>query len=223
MSNRIVGELELTAAIEALKEQSPKRKFIETINLDTILNLKENQKKDSVKGSYELPNTFGEEKRVIVLCDEAAAKEALAAGAVKAGLDDLVKELNEGFSDFDVVVATPAVMPKIAALGKVLGPKGLMPNPKNGTVTTDVKSAVESFKGGKANFKMEPKQGVIRAGVAKIDMSTDQINANILAFLKAVHTETKKYGANPFKKVIMSTTMGPSVKVSISDIIAQLN
>lgn len=197
---------------------SPKTKFVSAIEVDIVLNIKEKNKKDSIRGSIELPNTFGKDKSVVVFADEANAKIALNSGAIAAGMDELKKQILNNEITFDIVIATAEAMPKIVELGKILGPKGLMPNPKNGTVTSDVAKAVKEFKGGKLNFKMESGQGVIRSKVAQIDMPKEAVKENILAFVRAVIAETKKLGANPIKKFIMSSTMGPGVKLDISDI-----
>lgn len=214
-----------TYTIDQAADLMPKlssSRFVGAVNVDIVLNLKEKQKKESIRGSVTLPNSMGDEKKVVVICDEKDAKIALAAGADKAGLDDLVEEMVKGTVQFDIVIATPMAMPKMVKLGKVLGPKGLMPNPKNGTVTTDVEKTVQSFKAGKLNFKSTPDQGVIRMKVAKVDMTPEQIKANLVTLLKEVFSEAKKYAANPFKKVIVSPTMGAGVKLDVNDIIANV-
>lgn len=211
----------LEEAIKILPEVSTS-KFVGTVDINVQINLKDKNKKDSVKGSVTFPNQFGGDKKVVVICDEKDAAKAKKAGAVEAGLDEVVEKIEKGQVEFDVVVATPSVMPKIVKLGKVLGPKGLMPNPKNGTITDDPATAVESFKAGKHNFKMEQGQGVIRSKVAKLDMKPEQLTDNITTFLKSVLTETRKYGVNPFKQVLLKPTMGPSIKVDTNDIIAML-
>lgn len=197
-------------------------KFVGSVDIEVVLKLKDSQKKEMIRGNINMPNTFGEEKKIIVFCDENNKSEAMNAGAVKAGLDDLMEELNSGFSDYDIVVATPSVMPKIAKMGKILGPKGLMPNPKNGTVSSELDSTIKSFKSGKTSFKSTPDQGVIRLRVARLDMSSEQITENILATLKAILVESKKLNQNPFKKVIVKPTMGTSVKVSVNDIMSKI-
>jgi large subunit ribosomal protein L1 len=207
--------------IELLPQVS-KSKFVGTVDLDIVLNLKKDQFKESVRGTVDLPHPFGEEKKIVVFGNEAQAAEAKKAGAVDAGLEDLEKKVNEGKVEFDIVLATPEAMPKIVKLGKILGPKGLMPNPKNGTVVTDVAKAVESFKGSKMTFKMTPGQGVIRTKIAKVDMPKEQIKENIIALFKAINSEVKRLNVNPYKKIVVSPTMGPSIKLDISDIIANI-
>ncbi len=206
----------------ALIPEMKKTKFVSSVDLDIVLNLKEKQLKESIRGSVDLPNTFGADKKVVVLCDPSKADEALKAGAVAAGLDDVSEKLLNNEIEFDVIVATPDVMPKIVKLGKVLGPKGLIPNPKNGTISDNIKKAVESFKGGKINFKMEAGQGVIRGKVAQVDMKPEAIKENILAYLKAVLAEARKLSPQPLKKVILTTTMGGGIKLDVNDIIANV-
>lgn len=197
-------------------------KFVGTVDINVQINLKEKNKKDSVKGSAQFPNQFGGDKKVVVICDPKDAAKAKKAGAIEAGLDDVIEKIENSNIEFDVLIATPSTMPKMVKLGKVLGPRGLMPNPKNGTISDDPAAAVKSFKAGKQNFKMQPGQGVIRSKVAKLDMTPEQIEENILAFMKSVLAETRKYGANPFKQVTIKPTMGPSVKVDTNDIISKL-
>lgn len=208
----------LEKAISIAKETA-KTKFESTVDIDIVLNLKEKNKKESIRGSVDFPNSFGEEKKIIVLADEADAKLAKKAGAVEAGFEDLMEKIEKGTVEFDILIATPSMMPKIIKLGKVLGPRGLMPNPKNGTVTTDVESAVASFKSGKMNFRMEPGQGVVRSKVGKVNQEVAQIEENAVELLKKIFAESRKFAINPFKKVTIKSTMGPSVKVDVNDII----
>jgi large subunit ribosomal protein L1 len=211
----------LDSAVEILPKLSTS-KFVGGVDLDIVLNLKEKQKKESVRGSVDLPHKFGEDKKVVVLCEEKDVKTALAAGATMAGLDDVKEALLNGTVQPDIVISTPDVMTKIVQLAKVLGPKGLMPNPKNGTISADVEKTVKSFVGGKMNFKMTQDQGVIRSKVGKLDMSSEQLKENIVAFLRSVFAEAKKLNSNPFKKIIVKPTMGGSIRLDISDIIAQV-
>ena len=211
----------LEEAIKLLPELS-KSKFVGSVDLDVQLNLKEKQKKDVIRGSFVLPHAFGEDKKVIVFCEENLVKEALDAGATKAGMDELSKELEAGFSDFDVVIATPSAMPKLVRLGKILGPKGLMPNPKNGTISTEVGKTVASFKSGRSNYKTIQDHGVIKLKIAKLDMTPEQIKENIVEFFKTVFVDVKKYASTPFKQVIIKPTMGSGVKVDVNDIMKSL-
>lgn len=214
-------EYTLEEAVTLLPSIS-KSKFVGSVDLDVVLKLKEAQRKEVIRGNIDMPNTFGESKKVIVFCEEGEANNAVKAGADRAGLEELMKDVMDGKVEFDVVISTPSVMPKIARLGKVLGPKGLMPNPKNGTVTTDFDKAVKSFKSGRTSFKSAQDQGVIRLKVGKLDMGSESIQANVLASLKAILGEARKFSANPFKKVSIKPTMGSSLKLDVNDIMKQL-
>ncbi len=211
----------LDTALDLLPKVN-KGKFVGSVDLDVVLRLKENQKKESVKGSVVFPNQFGGDKKIIVLCEEKDVAKALKAGATMAGLDDVKKKLMDGFGDFDVLIATPAVMPKIVELGKVLGPKGLMPNPKNETITTDIEKTIGSFMSGKMSYKMESGQGVIRVRVGKTDMAKEQLEQNIVTMLKTIMNDTRKFNANPFKKVVLTSSMGAGIKVDTNDIIQKI-
>lgn len=206
----------LQEAVELLPQISTS-KFVGSVDADIVLNLTTKQLKETVRGSLTFPHQFGEAKKVIVFADEKDAKTAKAAGAVEAGLQELVKKVEEGKLDFDVVIATPDVMSQIAKLGKVLGPKGLMPTPNNGTVTKDVETAVRSYVSGKQNFKMS-EQGVVRGRVAKLDMAPEQIVENIKALLAAITTETRKLSVQPFKRITLSPTMGAGIKVDTNSL-----
>ncbi len=212
----------LNEAVEIIKNISTS-KFAGSIDTDIVLRLKEKNKKDSLKGSAILPNKVGADKKVIVLCDEADVEKAKKAGAIEAGLESLVTKIEGGWMDFDIVIATPAAMPKIARLGKALGPKGLMPSPKNETITNDFEKVIKSFISGKTNFRMTPDQSTIRIKAATVDMTPEQIKENLIALYKAVMNEAKKLSANPFKKITLSPTMGPSIKLDVSDIIANIS
>jgi large subunit ribosomal protein L1 len=205
----------------ALLPQLSTSKFVGSVDIDVVLAISEKQKKEAVKGSVVFTNTLGGEKKVIVFGDEKEAKAALAAGADAAGLEDLITKVESGKVEFDIVIATPSVMAKIAKLGKVLGPKGLMPNPANETVTNDIERVVAVYKAGKQNFKMT-EQGVIRARVAKTDMTSEQIAANIKDFLRAVNAAAKKLAGQPFKKITLSPTMGKPVRLDIQNVSAVL-
>jgi large subunit ribosomal protein L1 len=192
-------------------------KFAGSVDIDVVLSLSEKQLKETVRGSVVFPHQFGKEVKVLVFAEEKDAKAALEAGADFAGLEDLMDKVEKGTLEFDVVIATPAVMPKIAKLGRVLGPKGLMPNPANQTVTPDVVKAIASYKAGKQDFKMS-EQGAIRGKVAKVDLAPEQIAANINAFLKSVYNEAKKLNGQPFRKITVSPTMGSPVKIDVTTV-----
>lgn len=205
----------------ALLPQLSTSKFVGSVDVDIVLNISEKQKKESVRGSIVFSNRFGNEVKVVVIADEKDAKDALAAGANDAGFEDMIKKIEDGKVEYDVVIATPVVMPKAARLGKVLGPKGLMPNPANGTVATDVVKAVETYKSGKQNFKMS-EQGTVRMRAAKVDMTPEQIKQNLVDLLKQVFIATRKLNSQPFRKITLSPSMGKPVKLDVQALAEEL-
>jgi large subunit ribosomal protein L1 len=192
-------------------------KFPGTIEMNINFKLNDKQKKDGLRGSVVFPNSFGKSKKILVLCESAKVAEAEKAGADYAGLDELVKKIEKGWMDFDVVIATPAVMPMIAKLGKYIGKKGLMPNPKNKTITNDLETVIKIYKQGKKDFKLT-EDGSIKIAIGKVDMSKDQIKQNFDAFASAIKNDIKRLGDGSIKAIIMSPTMGPSIKVSASEL-----
>jgi large subunit ribosomal protein L1 len=169
-----------------------------------------------VRGVVTLPNGTGKTVRVAVFARGAKADEARAAGADIVGAEDLVERIQGGMIDFDRCIATPDMMPLVGRLGKILGPRNLMPNPKVGTVTMDVATAVKNAKGGEVQFKVE-KAGVVHAGVGKVSFPAEKLAENVRAFVDAV-TRAKPPGAKGtyLKKVSLSSTMGPGVSVDIA-------
>ncbi len=169
-----------------------------------------------VRGVVQLPNGTGKTVRVAVFARGAKADEAKAAGADIVGAEDLMETIQSGKIEFDRCIATPDLMPLVGRLGKILGPRNLMPNPKVGTVTMDVKTAVEAAKGGEVQFKVE-KAGVIHAGIGKVSFTEDKLAQNVRAFVDAV-SKAKPTGAKGtyVKKVSLSSTMGPGVSVDLT-------
>ena len=164
------GALELDAAADLIK-QTARAKFDESVDIDIRLGVDPRHADQMVRGSVALPHGTGKDVRVLVLTNEGQQADAREAGADLVGLDDFVDKIqNEGFVDFDVMIATPDVMPKIGRLGRVLGPRGLMPNPKSGTVTTDVKAAVEAVKAGQIDFRVD-KAGIVHTSIGKSSFS----------------------------------------------------
>jgi large subunit ribosomal protein L1 len=202
----------LEEAIKMVKERS-KAKFDETIEISINLGVDPRHADQMVRGVVNLPNGTGRTLRVGVFARGAKADEAKAAGADVVGAEDLVEKVQGGNIDFDRCIATPDMMPLVGRLGKVLGPRGMMPNPKIGTVTMDVKSAVQGAKGGSVEFRVE-KAGIVQAGVGKASFSEDKLVANIKALADAV-TKAKPTGAKGtyIQRVAVSSTMGPGVKV----------
>jgi large subunit ribosomal protein L1 len=207
-------KLSVIDAIDSAKKSSLS-KFIGSLEIQIILNIKEKQKKESIRGAYSLPHKFGKETKVLVFHDPANTGGIDLADI--AGGEELIEDVMAGKLDFDVVIATPAMMPKIAKLGKVLGTKGMMPNPKNGTVTTDIANTINSFKSGKKNFKMTD-SGIINAIIGKVDMSTENLAENLAELMKAVSVEIKKFGSNPVKSITIKPTMGLLFNIDINSI-----
>lgn len=199
----------------ALMPEISTTKFAGSVTTLVYLNLNDKQKKDSIRGSYTLPHSFGKSIKVLVLADKADAEKAKDADIF--GGEELVKDIEAGKLEFDVVLTTPMMMPKIARMGKVLGSKGLMPSPKNGTITTDLAEAIARFKKGMKNFK-SVNAAPITAVIGKTDMGAEKLTENMEAFMKAVAAEVKKYGNNPIKAVIVCPTMGPKVTLDVNKI-----
>jgi large subunit ribosomal protein L1 len=202
----------LPEAIKMVKERA-KSKFDETIEVSINLGVDPRHADQMVRGVVTLPNGTGRTLRVGVFARGAKAEEAKAAGADIVGAEDLVEKVQGGQIDFDRCIATPDMMPLVGRLGKVLGPRGMMPNPKIGTVTMDVTSAVKGAKGGSVEFRVE-KAGIVQAGVGKASFSEDKLVANIKALADAV-SKAKPAGAKGtyIQRVAVSSTMGPGVKV----------
>ena len=206
-------------AVKMVKERA-KAKFDETIEVAMNLGVDPRHADQMVRGVVNLPNGSGRSARVAVFARGAKADEARAAGADVVGAEDLVEKVTGGAIDFDRCIATPDLMPLVGRLGKVLGPRGLMPNPKVGTVTMDVTGAVKGAKGGSVEFRVE-KAGIVQAGVGKASFSADQLVQNIKAFADAVQ-KAKPAGAKGtfIHRVAVSSTMGPGVKVEPASLFA---
>src|SRR5271167_1180111 len=196
-----------------LVKTSASAKFDETVELALNLGVDPKHADQMVRGVVNLPNGTGRTQRVAVFARGAKADEAKAAGADVVGAEDLVEKVQSGALDFDRVVATPDLMPLVGRLGKVLGPRGLMPNPKVGTVTMDITNAVKGAKGGSVEFRAE-KAGIVQAGIGKASFSEDKLIENIKAFADAVQKSRPAGAKGHFiNRVAISSTMGPGVKV----------
>ena len=206
--------LSLEEAVSLIKANA-NAKFDETLEIAMNLGVDPRHADQMVRGSVTLPNGTGKTVRVAVFARGAKADEAKAAGADIVGAEDLMETIQGGKIEFERCIATPDMMPIVGRLGKVLGPRNLMPNPKVGTVTMDVKEAVEAAKGGQVTFRVE-KAGVIHAGVGKVSFDAAKLAENVRAFVDAV-SKAKPTGAKGayMKKVSLSSTMGPGVSVSV--------
>jgi large subunit ribosomal protein L1 len=214
--NKLYG---LDEAVKLVKGRAS-AKFDETVEVAMNLGVDPRHADQMVRGVVNLPNGTGRNVRVAVFARGAKADEAKAAGADVVGAEDLVDIVQKGTIDFDRCIATPDLMPLVGRLGKVLGPRGMMPNPKVGTVTTDVAGAVKASKGGAVEFRVE-KAGIVHAGVGKVSFDAKAIEENIRAFADAV-IKAKPAGAkgNYVKKVAISSTMGPGLKIDPSTLAA---
>ncbi|MHA3977922.1 50S ribosomal protein L1 [Halovulum sp. GXIMD14794] len=200
----------------ALIKSNASTKFDETVEIAMNLGVDPRHADQMVRGTVSLPNGTGKDVRVAVFARGPKAEEAQAAGADIVGAEDLMETIQGGKIDFDRCIATPDMMPIVGRLGKILGPRNLMPNPKVGTVTMDVKAAVEAAKGGEVQFKAE-KAGVVHAGVGKASFDAEKLAENIRAFVDAVN-KAKPSGAKGtyLKKIALSSTMGPGVTVDVA-------
>lgn len=188
-------------------------KFDASFDLDVRLGVDPRKANQMVRGIVTLPHGTGKTKRVLVLCTEDKEEEAKAAGADYVGLDEYITKIKGGWTDVDVIITMPSVMPKVGALGKVLGPRGLMPNPKTGTVTMEVGKAVQEVKAGKIDFKVD-KFGIVHASVARMSFDADKIYDNVIEVLQTIIKLKPTSAKGTYvKSVTVSSTMSPSVKV----------
>lgn len=207
-------DVSVEEAVSLIKANA-KTKFDETVEIAMNLGIDPRHADQMVRGSVTLPNGTGKTVRVAVFARGPKADEAKEAGADIVGAEDLMETIQGGTIDFDRCIATPDMMPIVGRLGKVLGPRNLMPNPKVGTVTMDVAEAIQAAKGGQVTFKAE-KAGVVHAGIGKVSFDENKLVENILAFVDAV-SKAKPSGAKGtyMKKVALSSTMGPGVTVDV--------
>ncbi|HEU0117074.1 MAG TPA: 50S ribosomal protein L1 [Alphaproteobacteria bacterium] len=210
----------LAEAVKLVKQNASQaaRKFDETIEVAVNLNIDTKQSDQTVRAMIQLPHGTGKSMRVVVFAKGEKADEAKKAGADAVGGDDLAEKINGGWLDFDRVVASPDMMGVVGKLGKVLGPRGLMPNPKLGTVTPNVAEAVKAAKAGSIEFRAE-KAGIVQAGIGKASFSEQHILENAKAFLNAV-TKARPTGVKGtyVNRVTLSSTMGPGVKVDLTSL-----
>ena len=192
-----------------------KSKFDETLEISMNLGIDPRHADQMVRGVVSLPNGNGKKMRVAVFAKDEKAKEATEAGADIVGTDDLAEDMQKGNLNYDRIIATPDLMGVVGRIGKVLGPKGLMPNPKLGTVTADVKSAVEAAKSGQVQYRAE-KNGIVQAGIGKLSFGSDKLIENVNSFIDAVQKARPSGAKGTFiKKVSISSTMGVGIDVNI--------
>lgn len=208
----------LEEAVATVKTLSS-AKFDETVEIALKLNVDPKYADQMVRGSVVLPSGTGKVVRVAVIAKDIKADEAKNAGADIVGDDDLIEEIQKGNINFDVLIATPNLMGLVGKVGRILGPKGLMPNPKTGTVTMDVAQAVKNAKGGQVNFRVD-KQGNIHAGIGKVSFSKEEIMANLTTFIKEINKHKPATAKGRYvKNAALSLTMSPSVNLDSQEII----
>ncbi len=204
----------VTEAAEVLKEVSQTR-FDETFELTLCLGIDPRRTDQQVRGSASLPHGTGKRRRVLVFCEAEDVQQALELGAVAAGSDDLIERIQGGWLEFDVIIAVPSLMPRVGRLGRLLGPKGLMPSPRTGTVTTDMAQAVVEFQGGRVEYRADS-GGILHVPVGKVSFPTDHIVENVEALLEQVRTARPAGAKGRFmRKAFLSTTMGPALALSV--------
>ena len=197
----------------ALVKEVNTTKFDSSVDLHIRLGVDPKKADQSVRGTVTLPHGTGKTKKVLVLCPPEKEAEATAAGADFVGLDEFIQKIEAGWTDVDVIVATPSVMPKIGKLGKILGPRNLMPNPKTGTVTNDVTAAVKDVKAGKVAFKVD-KAGIVHASIGRVSFTPDKLAENSQELLNAiVKAKPSSAKGTYLKSVFMASTMSPSIAI----------
>jgi large subunit ribosomal protein L1 len=211
------GPVSLSEAVKKVKSFPPV-KFDQTVNCVVWLGIDPKQSDQIIRGAVSLPNGVGKSKKVVAFCEDSDIEAAKQAGAIEAGSDELVKKITGGWSDFDVAIASPKVMGKVGRLGKVLGPQGKMPSPKNGTVTQDIFTAIKEFAAGKVEFKNDA-GGNVHAVVGKLSFDEEKLADNIRAFMTLIKKmkPASSKGAY-FKKVTISATMSPGVQINVAEL-----
>ena len=204
----------LTEAIEALKTTGT-TKFVESVELHANLNIDPKYADQQLRTTVTLPHGVGKQVRIAVLANDENIKEAELAGADLVGSDDLIEKITKGEINFDLLIATPNMMPKLAKLGRVLGPKGLMPSPKSGTVTSNLTETLNEFKKGKFEYKAD-KTGIVHVGFGKVDFTSTQLADNLIALYRSIE-QNRPSGVKGkyFKSVFICTTMGSSIKLNL--------
>lgn len=212
---------QLSDALGVIKETAH-AKFDETVDVAVRLGVDPRHADQMVRGAVVLPNGLGKNVRVLVFAKGEKDREAREAGADHVGAEDLVAKIQEGWFDFDTAIATPDMMGVVGKIGKLLGPRGLMPNPKVGTVTFEIERAIKESKAGKVEFRVE-KAGIVHAPVGKVSFESDKLKENVLALVDAlVKAKPTAAKGNYLKKISISSTMGPGIMLDINDVAAQI-
>ena len=210
-------EYSLNDAIISLQDNS-KLKFVESLDCAIRLGVDPRHADQMVRGTVSLPNGTGKEVKVLVIAKDPKAKEALDSGADFAGFEEYLDKIKGGWADVDVVIATPDSMSELGKLGRILGPKGLMPNPKSGTVTNDVANAVKEVKAGKIEFRVD-KTGIVNTSVGKLDFETDKLVENAKAFINTIIKLKPSSAKGQYvKSLFLSSSMGPGLKINRDEI-----
>jgi len=193
-------------------------KFDASVDIDVRLGVDPRKANQMVRGVVSLPHGTGKDKKVLVLCTPDKEEEAKAAGADYVGLDEFIDKIKGGWTDIDVVITMPSVMAKVGALGRILGPRGLMPNPKSGTVTMEIGSAVKEVKQGKIDFKVD-KYGIIHTSIGKVSFSPDKIVDNAREFLQTINKLKPSSAKGTYmKSIYLSSTMSPGIQIDVKSI-----
>lgn len=210
-------EYSISEAVKILKDNS-KVKFVESLDCAIRLGVDPRHADQMIRGTVSLPNGTGKEVKVLAIAKGAKATEALEAGADYAGFEEYLDKIKEGWTDIDVLVATPDTMSELGKLGRILGPKGLMPNPKSGTVTNDVAKAVKEVKSGKIEFRVE-KAGIVHTSIGKLNFDADKLVENAQAFLNTIIKMKPASAKGQYvRSLFLSSSMGPGLKINKDEI-----
>lgn len=208
----------LEEAVDILKK-CPPVKFDQTVEISLKLGVDPRKSDQNIRGTVSLPNGTGKKMKILVFAkSDDKVKEALKAGADYAGSEELLEKVNGGWTDFDAVIATPDMMREVGKLGKVLGPRGLMPTPKAGTVTTDIVKAIQEMKAGKIEFKLD-RHGMINSGIGKVSFALEKLTQNVRALLSAIQRAKPASAKGHYmRSLVISSTMGPGLKIDIREL-----
>ncbi|MCC7317137.1 MAG: 50S ribosomal protein L1 [Bacteroidales bacterium] len=207
----------LTEAVDIVKKITY-TKFDASVDLNVRLGVDPRKANQMVRGSVTLPHGSGKVMRVLVLCTPDKEQEAKDAGADFVGLDEYIQKIKDGWTDIDVVITTPNVMPKVGALGRILGPRGLMPNPKTGTVTMDIGKAIQEVKAGKIDFKVD-KYGIVHAGVAKVSFDPEKVIENARELIQTIVKLKPSASKGTYvKSIFISSTMSPGIQIDLKSV-----